>query len=196
MNTVLRPQQCMVYTGYGPGTPRTPLHQNAGTHVGTPRCLGGMATPRFSAPTPVHTTLPGTPMVTASMFFWQERQQTRLPLVFLSQHSEQKQLSSPDAQGSDSPASDSRPAAITLDPPMLHHLPVDIDETMDMGQQGYEELVTEGEYDILHQAVQNFLGQFHPSGDNADDFLEEIGSLIPTDEVLKDKITWDMKSLL
>ena len=40
------------------------------------------------------------------------------------------------------------------------------------------------------------MGQFHPSGDNANDFLEEIVSLIPTDEVLKDKIMWDMKSLL
>ena len=49
---------------------------------------------------------------------------------------------------------------------------------------------------VLHQAVRNFLGQFHPSGDNADDLLEEIRSLIPTDEVLKDKITWNMKSSL
>ena len=77
---------------------------------------------------------------------------------------------------------------------MFHRLPVDIDETKDMGQQGDEELVTEGEYDVLQQVVWNFLGQFHPSGDNANDFLEEIVSLIPTDEVLKDMIMWDMKS--
>ena len=186
----------MVYPGYGPGTPRTPLHQNAGTPVGTPKCLGGMATPRFSAPTPVHSTLPPTPMVAASMVFLAGKTTNQTMTSVLSQHSGQKQLSSPDAQGSDSPASDSWPAAITLDPPMFHRLPVDIDESKDMGQQGDEELVTEGEYDVLHQVVWNFLGQFHPSGDNANDFLEEIVSLIPTDEVLKDKIMWDMKSLL
>ena len=178
----------MVYPGYGPGTPRTPLHQNAGTPVGTPKCLGGMATPRFSAPTPVHNTLPPTPMVAASMVFLAGKTTNQTMTSVLSQHSGQKQLSSPDAQGSDSPASDSWPAAITLDPPMFHRLPVDIDESKDMGQQGDEELVTEGEYDVLHQVVWNFLGQFHPSGDNANDFLEEIVSLIPTDEVLKDKI--------
>ena len=69
MNTVLQQQQRMVYPGYGPGTPRTPLNQNAGTPIGTPRCLGGMATPRFSAPTPVHTMTPGMPMVAASTMF-------------------------------------------------------------------------------------------------------------------------------
>ena len=57
MNTVLQQQQHMVYPGYRPGTPRTPLHQNAGT----PRCPGGMATHRFSAPTPFHTMPPGMP---------------------------------------------------------------------------------------------------------------------------------------
>ena len=132
-------------------------------------------------------------MVTASRVFLAGKTTNQTTTSVLSQHSEQKQLSSPDAQDNDSPASDSGPTALTLDPPMLHRLPLDIDETMDMGQQGDEELVTEGEYDVLHQAVRNFLGQFHPSGDNADDFLQEIGSLIPTDEVLKDKITWDMK---
>ena len=44
-----------------------------------------------------------------------------------------------------------------------------------MGQQEDEELVPEGEYDVLLQAVQSSLGRFHSSGDNADDFLEEIG---------------------
>ena len=44
---------------------------------------------------------------------------------------------------------------------------VDIAETTDMGQQGDEELVPEGEYDIFHQAVQSYLGRFHSSGDNA-----------------------------
>ena len=33
---------------------------------------------------------------------------------------------------------------------MFHRLPVDIDETKDMGQQGDEELVTEGEYDVIY----------------------------------------------
>ena len=61
MNTVLQQQQHMVYPGYRPGTPRTPLHQNAGTPIGTPRCPGGMATHRFSAPTPFHTMPPGMP---------------------------------------------------------------------------------------------------------------------------------------
>ena len=65
-----------------------------------------------------------------------------------------------------------------------------------MGQQGDEELVPEGEYDIFHQAVPSYLGRFHSCGDNADNFLEDIGSLNPTDEVLKDKITWDMQSSL
>ena len=94
------------------------------------------------------------------------------------------------------PPLDSQPPAFTLDPPMLHGLPVDIAETTDMGQHGDEELVPEGEYDIFHQAVRSYLSQFHSSGDNADYFLEDIGSLIPTDEVLKDKITWDMQSSL
>ena len=73
---------------------------------------------------------------------------------------------------------------------------LDIAETTDMGQQGDEELVPEGEYDIFHQAVQSYLGRFHSSGDNAEYFLEDIGSLIPTDEALKDKITWYMQSSL
>ena len=65
MNTVLQQHQRMVYPGYGPGTHRTPLHQNAGT----PRCPGGMATPRFSAPASVHTMPPGTSMVAAFTVF-------------------------------------------------------------------------------------------------------------------------------
>ena len=65
-----------------------------------------------------------------------------------------------------------------------------------MGQQRDEELVPEGECDDFCQAIWSCLGQFHFSGDNTDNFVEEIGSLIPTDEVLKDKITWDMQSLL
>ena len=105
-------------------------------------------------------------------------------------------LSSQDAQNSDSPAYDSQPNDFTLDPLTIHQLPADINETTDMGQQGGEELVPEGEYDVLRQAIQSFLGWFHSSGDNADDFLEENWSLIPTDEVLKDKITWDMQASL
>ena len=58
---------------------------------------------------------------------------------------------------------------------------------------GDEELVPEREYDVFRQAVWISLGWFHSSGDNADDFVE-IRSLIPTDEVLKDKITWGMQS--
>ena len=164
--------------------------------VGTPKCLGGMATPRFSAPTQVHNTLPPTPMVTASIVFLAGNTTIQTMTSVFSQHSGQKQLSSPGAQDSDSPASDSWTAATTLDPPMLHRLPVDIDETKGMGQLGDEELVIEGEYDVLHQVVWNFLGQFQLSGDKANNFLEEIVSLIPTDEVLKDKILWDMKSSL
>ena len=37
---------------------------------------------------------------------------------------------------------------------------VDIAETTDMGRQGGEELVPEGEYDIFHQAVQSYLVGF------------------------------------
>ena len=37
---------------------------------------------------------------------------------------------------------------------------------------------------------------WYSGGDNADDFLEEIGSLIPTDKILKDNITWDVPSSL
>ena len=78
---------------------------------------------------------------------------------------------------------------------MFHCLPKDIAETTDIGQQGDEELVPDGEYDDFRQALWSSLGRFYSSGDNADNFLEEIRSLIPTDEVLKDKITWDMQSL-
>ena len=78
-----------------------------------------------------------------------------------------------------------------MDPPTVHHLPPDIDETTEMGQQGYDELVPEGEYDVFGQAVWSSLGWFYSNGDNIDDFLEEIGSLTPADEVLKDKIMWD-----
>ena len=69
MNTVLQQQQHMVYPGFGPGTPRTPLYQNAGTPVGTSRCPCGMTRPRFSAPTPVPTTPPGMSIVVASTVF-------------------------------------------------------------------------------------------------------------------------------
>ena len=57
--------------GYGPGLlgSRTPLPKNIGTPLGTSRCPGGMASPRFSAPTPVDTWLPGMPMVAASTVF-------------------------------------------------------------------------------------------------------------------------------
>ena len=34
----------LIYPGYGPEMPKTPLHRNAGTPVGLRRCLGGMAT--------------------------------------------------------------------------------------------------------------------------------------------------------
>ena len=128
MSSVLQQQQRMVYSGYGPGTPRTPLHQNAGTPVGMSRCPGGMATPRFSAPTPVHTTPPGMPLVAASMAFSAGMANQDTTSV-LPQHSGQKQQSSQDTQDSESPASDSRPTAFTLDPLMAHRLPADIDKT-------------------------------------------------------------------
>ena len=67
---------------------------------------------------------------------------------------------------------------------------------MDMGLQGGEELVPEGEYDVFRQAFLSFLGRFYSSGDNTDEFLDKIGSLIPTDEVFKDKIMWVMQSSL
>ena len=65
-----------------------------------------------------------------------------------------------------------------------------------MGQQGDVKLIPEGKYDIFRPAVQSSLEQFHSSGHNANDFLEEMRSLIPTDEALKDEITWDMLSML
>ena len=190
MSTDLQQQQHMVYPIYGPGMPRTPLHQNAGTPVGKLWCLGGMATPRFPAPTQIHATLPGASIVAASTAFPAERTTDQTMTSVLPQ----KQLSSQNSQDSDSPASDSQLTAFTLDPPAIHQLPPDINETMDMGQHGGEELVPEGEYDVFRQTVQSSLGQFHSSGDNVDDFL--IGSLIPTDEVLKDKIMWVMQSSL
>ena len=136
MNTVLQQQRRMVYPGYGPGTHRTLLHQNAGTPVGTSRYPGGMATPRFLALTPVHTMPPGMHMVAASTVFLARKTTNQTTTSVLPQHSGQKQLSSQDAQDSDSPTSDSQPTAFTLDPLMLHHLPVDIDKTTDMGQWG------------------------------------------------------------
>ena len=48
----------------------------------------------------------------------------------------------------------------------------------------------------MTSSVWSSLGQFHSGGDNADDFLEEIRSLIPTDKILKDNITWDVPSSL
>ena len=66
IRVVLQQQQCMVFIGYIPRTPWTPLHRNAGTPVGTPRCPGGMAMPRFPAPIPVQTTPPVMPFVAAS----------------------------------------------------------------------------------------------------------------------------------
>ena len=65
-----------------------------------------------------------------------------------------------------------------------------------MGQQADEELVPEGEYNVFRQAVWSSLGWFPSSGNNADNFLKEIGLLIPTEEALKDKLTWDMQSSL
>ena len=65
-----------------------------------------------------------------------------------------------------------------------------------MDQQGDEELVPAGECDIFRHAVWSSFGRFHSSGYSADDFQEEIGSLISTDEVLKDKITWNMQTSL
>ena len=114
----------------------------------------------------------------------------------LPQHSGKKHPSSQDAQDSDSHNVDSRPTAFTLDSPTVHRLPADIKETMAMSQEGDEELVPEGQYDIFCQSVRSSVGQFHSSGYNADNFLEEIGSLILTDEVLKDKITWDTQTSL
>ena len=150
----------------------------------------------MATPSPIHTMPPGTLMAATFMVFLASKTTNQTMTSILPQHSGQKQLSSQGAQERDSPASDSWTTAFTLDPPILHCLPVDIDETIDMGQQGNEKVVPEGEYDVFHQIVRTSLGRFHSSGDNADDFLEEIGSLIPTDEVLKDKITWDMQSLL
>ena len=95
-----------------------------------------MAIPRLPAPIPVHTMPPGTSMVAVSMVFLAVRTTNRTTTSVLSHHSGQKQLSSQDAQDSDSLASDFWPPAFTLDPLMLHHLPVHIDETTDMGQQG------------------------------------------------------------
>ena len=114
----------------------------------------------------------------------------------LPQYPGKKQPSSQDAQDRDSPNAYSRLNAFTLDPPTLHRLPADIKETTDMSQQGDEELVPEVEYEVFRQPVRSSLGRFHSSGDNADGFQEEIGSLIPTDEVFKDKLTWDMQTSL
>ena len=179
----------------GPGRPKTPLQQNAGTPVGMPRCLGVMATLRFPAPIPAQTTASGMPLVAVP---------TALPPAMtnqdatcvLPQHSGNKQPSSQDVQNSDSPDAASRLTAFTLDPLTVHRLPTDINDTTDMDQHGDEELVPEGEYDVFRQAVWSSLGRFHSSGDSADDFQEEIRSFISADEVLKDQITWNLQTSL
>ena len=92
-------------------------------------------------------------MVAVSMVFLAGKTTNQTTTSVLPQHSGQKQLSSQEAQDSVSTASDSRPPAFTLDPPMLHCLSIDIDETTDMGQQGDGELVTEEEYDVFCQVI-------------------------------------------
>ena len=191
MNTVLQQQQCMAYPGCGPGMPRTPLHQNAGTPVGMPRSPDGMATPRFPAPIPVHNMPPGMPLITAFMAFPAGRTNQDTTSV-LPQHSRQKQLSLQDAQDSESPASNSRLTAFTLDPLTFHRLPADTNETTDRGQQGDEELVPVGESSVRPSGVH--WGGFTVMVATLTIFWRRSGSLIPTDDILKDKITWDMQS--
>ena len=64
--------------------------------------------------------------------------------------------SSQHARIRDLPSSDRQPTAFTLDPLRLrvHHISTDIDQTAETtGQQGQEELVPEGEYDIRSQEL-------------------------------------------
>ena len=101
--------------------------------------------------------------------------------------------SSQHTQVSDSPSSDRQLTAFTLHPLRVHQISTEIIQTAETrGQQ-----VPEGEYDIFrHLAVRSSLGPFHSSADNADDFLQEIRSLISTDDVRKDKMTWEMQPSL
>ena len=102
MSTMLQQQQHVTFPGYGPGTLRTPLQQNAGTSLGMPRCPGVMATPRF----PAQTTASWMPLIAAH---------TALPTAVtnqdatsvLPQHSGKKQPPLQDVQDSDLPNADS-----------------------------------------------------------------------------------------
>ena len=145
---MLQQQQHMAFSGYGSGPPRTPLQQN----VGTPRLRGVMATPRIPAAIPTQTTTSRTPLVAAPMALPTGMTNEDVTSV-LQQHSGKKQPSSLDAQDSYSPTADSRPTTFILDPPTVHRLPADMNETMGTSQLGDEELVPEGEYDYFSQAV-------------------------------------------
>ena len=182
MSTMLQQQQCMTFPSYGSGTQRTPLQQNADTRIHAQRS-GCDSYSKISSTSSSTNHIFRDAFDSCNMVL-PTAMTSRDATSVLPQHSGKKQPSSQDVQDSDSPNADSQSTGFTLDPPTVHLLPADINETTDIDQQG-DELVPEEQYDVFRQAVWSSLGRFHSSGDSAADFQEEIGSLIPTDEVLK-----------
>ena len=89
---------------------------------------------------------------------------------------------------------DYHPSVFTLDAPRLQRLPDDLDQTTQTaGQQEDEEQVLEGDYEVFREVVRSSLAPFRSSADYADDLVQEIESLIPIDDVHKDKVTWELQ---
>ena len=79
----------------------------------------------------------------------------------------------------------------------LQRLPDNLDQTtLTAGQQGDEGQVLGGDYEFFRVVVRSPLAPFCSIADNADDLYQEIGSLIPTDGVHKDKVTWELQPSL
>ena len=86
------------------------------------------------------------------------------------------------------------PSVFTLDPPRLKRLPGDLHQSTQAARQLEDkEQVLEGDYEIFCDVVHSSLAPFRSKADNSDDPDQEIGSLIPTDDVHKDKVTWELQ---
>ena len=185
MSSMAQQQQRMGSVPRGPGTPRMGCPAAAVTPVLRPRIPRINATPRSPAPSQITNVPIRTPLTPPIM---RSTPRTGTQGYVLLQHQDvQPSLCTPDC---DLSPVDHRPSVFTFDPPRLQGLPDNLDQTTQTaGQQEDEEQVLERDYEVFHEVVRSSLAPFRSSADDQD---QEIGSLIPTDDVHKDKVTWEL----
>ena len=201
MSSMFQQQQHGAFQGMSSGTAWTAFPQAVGTPVGYPIFPGIVGTPRFPAPAQVHNTLMRTPVMVRNTMNPAHASQETGSMMYLSQlfnqfshHSTLGTVTPPFWLSTNHLRIGSTKSSSSL---RVHHIPTEFDQTaatrVSRGRSSWFQ--RESTMCSVWQPAVHW-DRFAPRADNADDFLQEIDSLIPTDDMLQDKIICKMQPSL